>query len=534
MDEVIPVVDLFAGPGGLGEGFNDFAPREGPGFSVALSIERDKFAHKTLLLRTFFRRFPRGEAPKEYYELLARGGDPKELGKGRQAAHWQAAAEVAMKATLGASRSHGRIFDALRQVRDASGGRPIVVIGGPPCQAYSVVGRARNKGVKGYELDLDKRSHLYREYLKVIEALWPAVFVMENVLGMLSSEVGGERVFGRITEDLSRPSCMGRANRRVASHHRYSLFPVVEPPDAEAVAPKDYVVQCDAFGVPQRRHRVFILGVRDDLLERLGHPPVLLKAPGRKRRAPTVREAIGDLPPVRSYVSWGRELEVWTIAVQGVARARLLREIREAAGKGVATRVKACANRAAEGSLTIGGEFVPLSADAARANEASGAFHRFVRDRRLKGCLNHSTRGHIPQDLWRYLYASCYAAVHRRSPRLSEFPKSLLPRHRNAARAARTHNLFTDRFRVQLAGTPASTVTSHIAKDGHYYIHYDPLQCRALTVREAARLQTFPDNYFFCGPRTEQYTQVGNAVPPLMARRIAGLVHRVLSAAGVA
>jgi DNA (cytosine-5)-methyltransferase 1 len=179
-------------------------------------------------------------------------------------------------------------------------------------------------------------------------------------------------------------------------------------------------------------------------------------------------------------------------------------------------------------SLTVprkdrGSEFIP-------ANPGVDYRPDWFIDSRIGGVCNHKTKGHMPSDLHRYLYASCFAQVHDRSPTLKDFPKDLLPNHRNAIEALdRSGGLFADRFRVQLKGKPATTITSHIHKDGHYYIHYDPSQCRSLTVREAARIQTFPDNYLFCGNRTQQYHQVGNAVPPLLAHELAALVYRLLA-----
>ena len=141
--------------------------------------------------------------------------------------------------------------------------------------------------------------------------------------------------------------------------------------------------------------------------------------------------------------------------------------------------------------------------------------------------LNHVCRNHMESDLQRYFYAACYSLVHEISPKLTLYPDELLPAHKNVKNQS-GKIVFDDRFRVQCKNKPSTTIVSHISKDGHYYIHYDPTQCRSLTVREAARLQTFPDDYFFQGPRTAQFHQVGNAVPPYLAWQIACNIAKML------
>ena len=149
-------------------------------------------------------------------------------------------------------------------------------------------------------------------------------------------------------------------------------------------------------------------------------------------------------------------------------------------------------------------------------------------DSRLQGTLNHEARTHRKDDLWRYLFAACFRQTSDKPFRINDFPRGLKPNHENVKEESDSYK-FADRFSVQTKDAPSRTVVSHIRKDGHYYIHYDPVQCRSLTVREAARLQTFPDNYLFEGSKTDQYEQVGNAVPPLLSYQIAQQVSELLN-----
>ncbi|WJJ93582.1 DNA cytosine methyltransferase [Neopusillimonas aromaticivorans] len=197
----IPIVDLFAGPGGLGEGFSSL-PRDP--FRIVVSAEMDKHAHATLRLRAFYRILRRmgGDMLRPYYDLCNLGTLlPDDLAI--QSA-WAEASSEALQLTLG-NADDNALLDAIIRKNGLGETMPWVLIGGPPCQAYSLVGRSRNRGKTDYRPEEDHRHFLYREYLRIIQKYRPAVFVMENVKGILSSKVGGEHIFHSILNDLSDP-----------------------------------------------------------------------------------------------------------------------------------------------------------------------------------------------------------------------------------------------------------------------------------------------------------------------------------------
>lgn len=511
----IPVIDLFAGPGGLCEGFSSLFDADGQRrFEVKVSIEKDPVAHRTLMLRALFRKFPKGYAPNSYYDYV-RGDISREAFLAhpeiKDAAHH--AALEARCAELGVTPHEvidAWIGAALR------GSMDWVLIGGPPCQAYSLAGRSRlrgkdDKAIKAFEAD--KRHFLYTEYLRIIQEFKPSIFVMENVKGMLTSQHGGSPIFDRILADLKNP--LEGLRYQVRSF-------VVFGDDLE---PNDYVIKAEDYGIPQNRHRVILFGVRSDLADiadKLSlHPNKFLLTPSSEPVG--VKAALLGVPPLRSQLS--REVDsshTWLKALKEAPAC--LTSWRDPMRPAIERQMEIALMLA--GTLhSSGGKFIPISG-ARPPIEMPKELRTWCWDARLKGVIQHETRKHMKSDLHRYLFAACYARDQGTSPKLNNFPPKLLPDHGNVGD---DDVPFKDRFRVQVGDNPSTTVVAHIKKDGHYYIHPDPYQCRSLTVREAARLQTFPDNYYFEGNRTEQYGQIGNAVPPLLARKIAKIVHKFLS-----
>lgn len=518
----IKVIDLFAGPGGLGEGFASYTSENGARpYDIILSIEKNKFAHNTLLLRNFTRQFASNIIPIEYYDIL-RGDLHIAILEDKFPSEWRRANEIAVRAELGNSEFRPLLRASFRRALRECRGKPVIIIGGPPCQAYSVVGRSRNRGNADYVMENDIRHILYKEYLKCITKVWPHMFIMENVKGLLSSKYRGEKMFQRIIDDLHNPgNAIHRNNIFNMDEFRYDIYPLVYDPETEnhlgvSKRPASFIVRSEEHGIPQTRHRVFILGVRQDLkIEKRFH---LRKS----NKCITTGKVLSGLPRIRSGISRGRDSKsTWRTIIQNVTNSSWLNEL-SATGEypELVAYIKDTISNIDVPMNNTGSNYI-----ASTCRENNNPLKEWYFDNRLGGACNHIAKAHMPMDIHRYLFVSAYGRTYSSSPVLGDFPESLLPTHNNVKRAIRSRSLFSDRFRVQLEDKPASTITSHIAKDGHYYIHYDVTQCRSLTVREAARLQTFPDNYVFLGPRTAQYVQVGNAVPPLLAQSIAKVVH---------
>lgn len=398
-------IDLFAGAGGLSEGFvrEDFHP--------VAHVEMNKEACDTIRTRIAFHYLTRNKKSKAYFSYLKNEISRDEL--------WSQVPEELLNSVINTEISNKTISSIFSQIDKNLDSKKQVdlIIGGPPCQAYSLVGRSRDPNrMKG-----DKRNYLFRYYAQFLERYKPKYFVFENVLGLLTA--GNKKYLNEMI--------------RLFDSIGYS---VAEPT----------VLNTEEYGVLQKRRRVIIIGQR-------GKKKFDFPTPDKiKNNWQTKRDLLFDLPRLNP----GDELPV-------TYYTKPINEYLE------------------QSKIRNGVDFV----------------------------TQHIARNHNDRDLEIYSMAIDKWMNNQERLKYNDIPKRLQT-HKNT-------KAFLDRYKVVDPEGHSHTIVAHIAKDGHYYIYPDSKQVRSLSVREAARIQSFPDDYYFEGGRTSAFKQIGNAVPPLMAKAIA-------------
>lgn len=403
-------IDLFAGAGGFAEGFKR------AGFEPAAFIEADPAACFTLKTRLSFYYLKENNKLDIYIKYLKGEISRDQL----YSIIPSCILESVINLSIG-DENNSKIFQVIEKL---IGKKNIdVIIGGPPCQAYSLVGRARDKN----GMQEDPRNYLYVQYGKYLKKYSPKLFIFENVTGLISAEKG--KYFKDIQGDFRR------------------LGYIVEP----------FIVNANEFGVLQNRKRIIIIGWKKALNLSVG------ELADKSSSGYEVKSIFRDLPKLHA----GEGKDKYFNYVNGINDYLRFAKIRN--GFDVLTQ--------------------------------------------------HVTRLHTDQDKEIYRIAVEKWGKNRERLGYNDLPERLKT-HKN-------RNAFLDRFKVVANNKNYSqTVVAHIAKDGHYYIHPDIEQNRSISVREAARLQSFPDDYYFEGVkegknRTAAFKQIGNAVPPLMVEKIA-------------
>lgn len=405
-------IDLFAGAGGLSEGFIR------QGFEPIAHIEMDSYAALTLKTRSAFHYLKEHNKLDIYYAYIKGDIDQSELYKEVDA--------TVLNSVMNVEISDETLKEIFKTIDDNLKEKAIdsvdVLIGGPPCQAYSLVGRARDP----YKKENDPRNYLYQQYVKFLEKYEPKLFLFENVPGILTAGKG------LLFEDV----------KKIMDEAGYNI--------------EARILDAHSFGVLQKRRRVILVGWKKGT--DLFYPEF-----NKVHHNFCVNDLLLDLPKLN-----------------------------------------------------------PGETKDYHYNSSPGKYLVNFKIREENDILiQHISRPHNSRD--REIYRSTIEKWNTEKKRL---------KYTDIPEAERTHKnvtSFLDRFKVVAGDVGYShTVVAHIAKDGHYYIHPDINQLRSLSVREAARIQSFPDNFYFEGPRTAVFTQIGNAVPPLMAENIAKEINLLL------
>ena len=354
---------------------------------------------------------------------------------------WAQACDETRCLQLGTPEATSVLRRRLRQLRKAHDGNT-VLLGGPPCQPYSLVGRSRTAGIATYDANLDARQWLYLEYAEALRMLRPAVAVMENVRGILSARHNGDPVFPKVLNAL----------RNAGTEGQYRLFGLsvdaVGRPWKDGSPPEDFLVRAEEYGVPQARHRVFVVCIRSDIAAALPERAFPnLEAHGT---LVGVEDVIGNMPRLRSKLSRGDSDAAW----QGTVReACALLELSTPAMTAVEERRFRRALRSALSSTrSVALPHDSQSGGTALPESCPRALRDWLYDPNITKLPNNETRGHIRADIARYLYAEAFACAFGRSPKSTDFPLSLAPRHANWQTGK-----FTDRFRVQVRNRPSTT-----------------------------------------------------------------------------
>lgn len=395
MEKQFTFVDLFAGCGGLSEGFYK------EGFKALLHLEINSTACETLKTRM------------KYYEYSEE--------------------DIERAVMCDDITREGILEDIEKKIL----GKVDIIIGGPPCQAFSTVGRAQSPD----SMSNDPRNYLFENYLQILNKFKPELFIFENVKGLLTAKPKGVKIFDKIIAKMR------------------ETYDVVSDPDILLLNAADY-------GVPQIRERVIIIGVKkegkikytpEEIYNRIIKTHSMDGTDGKWKYV-TVGDAISDLP-----------------------------KLKPGEGEEVTYRNKTINNRYLDKIVSNDGII-----------------------------YNHIARKHNMNDQERYRILS----ENRWQLKDLQVVRPDLVHH--------DPKHFGNRYTVQEYDKPGKTVVAHLYKDGNLFIHPDPEQSRTFTVREAARIQSFPDDFVFEGSRTEQYKQVGNAVPPLMAQAFAKVIKEIL------
>ncbi len=390
-------IDLFAGCGGLSEGFYK------QGFKALTHVEIDHFACETL--KTRMKYYGYNDSEESVLEL-----------------------DITSK-------------DVITKISKVVGKRNVdLIIGGPPCQSFSTLGRAKD----GDGMVNDPRNYLFESYIKVLDKFKPKVFVFENVTGLLSAKINGELIVTKILKELGKN------------------YNVVSKPNSMVLNSADY-------GVPQIRKRVIIIGVRKDI----------------------------DISPEQIY--GGIKKTHCDSAELGTTKLKKYVTVKDA----IAELPKL---KPGEGEKSIA--FLPKD---------ENDFLKHIRPNSKYYLFDHVSRTHNDLDVKRYVAMSKnkwdFSELLEKSPELNH-PKA---------------RVFNNSYVVQHWDMPSKTIIAHLYKDGNQFIHPDYKQGRTLTPREAARLQSFPDDFIFEGSKTQQFKQIGNAVPPLFAEAIAKSIKQILN-----